>query len=123
MKIPFALAAAALALGAPASSNPATVVPTALYSFGYSPAPISLRAGVPVTLAFTNRSGVSHEFKADEFFRSAKIESGNVAGGEIDLKPGETASVTLVPAAGSYPVHCGHFFHTQMGMHTTIYVH
>jgi hypothetical protein len=31
-------------------------------------------------------------------------------------------SVTLVPARGTYPVHCSHFMHDQLGMHSVIYV-
>ena len=121
----FALAAfVSLTAAAAASPSPqaAAVVPVQLYSFGYAPNPIVLRAGVPVTLVFTNRAGIGHEFKAVEFFRSSKILSGNASEGEIDLRPGQSASVTLVPASGAYHVHCGHFFHSQLGMTSTIYV-
>jgi plastocyanin len=117
-----AVAAALAALAVPAAAQrPSTVIPIALYSFGYGPSPIQLRAGTPATLVFTNRSNIGHEFKAPEFFRAARILSGSPAG-EIDLKGGQSASVTLVPAAGTYPVHCGHFMHTQMGMRTAIVV-
>jgi uncharacterized cupredoxin-like copper-binding protein len=116
--------ASALAVSAiPAvAQRPAATMPIALYSFGYGPSPIQLRAGVPVTLVFTNRSNIGHEFKAPEFFQSARMLSGGFAGGEIDLRPGQSASVTLVPAAGTYPVHCGHFMHTQIGMRTALIV-
>ena len=121
----FALAAfVSLTAAAAASPSPqaAAVVPVQLYSFGYAPNPIVLRAGVPVTLVFTNRAGIGHEFKAVDFFRSSKIVSGNASEGEIDLRPGQSASVTLVPARGAYHVHCGHFLHSQLGMTSTIYV-
>lgn len=119
----FCLLAAALVAAAPAAGQkPTTVVPIDLHSFGYTPSPISLRAGQQVTLVFTNSSGISHEFKAKAFFDSAKVVAGSVPEGEIDLKPHESRSVTLVPAAGTYRAHCGHFLHTQMGMTTTIYV-
>jgi len=123
MKPLIAAAPLLLALALPAAAQkPTTVVPVALYSFGYGPAPIQLRAGVPVTLVFTNRSGIGHEFKAPEFFRSARVLSGQAGEGEVHLGPGQSASVTLVPAAGTYHVHCGHFMHTQLGMQTTILV-
>ena len=123
MKPLIAFAAAAVAITATAAAQtPTNVVPVALYSFGYAPNPIVLRSGQPVTLVLTNRAGIGHEFKATEFFRSARIISGNAGGGEIDLMPGQSSSVTLVPTRGTYPVHCGHFFHTQMGMRTQIVV-
>ena len=121
----FALAAfVSLTAAAAASPSPqaTAVVPVQLYSFGYAPNPVVLRAGVPVTLVFTNRAGIGHEFKAVEFFRASKIVAGSPAEGEIDLKPGQSASVTLVPVRGAYHVHCGHFFHPQLGMTSMIYV-
>jgi plastocyanin len=42
--------------------------------------------------------------------------------GEVHVMPHRSTSVTLIPARGAYPVHCSHFMHDQMGMHTTIYV-
>ena len=38
------------------------------------------------------------------------------------VMPHQSMSVTLVPARGTYEVHCGHFMHTQLGMHSVIYV-
>jgi len=115
---------AALVMAAPAAAqNPTNVVPVQLYSYGFTPAPINLQAGVPVTLVFTDVAGKGHEFKAPAFFHNSRIVSGNVeAEGAVDLKPHESMSVTLVPARGTYEVHCGHFFHDQLGMHTLIYV-
>ncbi len=114
----------ALTLTAPAAAQKATtVVPIRLYSFGFAPSPISLRAGEPVTLVFEDVAGLGHEFKAPGFFRAAKILYGNVDGeGSVELKPHQSASVTLIPARGTYSVHCGHFMHKQLGMHTTLYV-
>lgn len=94
----------------------------ALYSYGYNPDPIVLTAGKAVTLNFVNRSGGGHDFTAKKFFSSSRIISGNVGEGEVDLGPGRTASVTLVPAAGRYKVHCGHPFHSMMGMKGDIVV-
>jgi len=123
MKIALLAAAAAVTLAVPAASQRSTaVVPIVLYSYGYSPSPIVLKAGQPVTLQFTNRSGKGHTFKAQAFFASAKMQSGMVHGGEIHLKAGQSRSVTLTPARGTYSVHCSHFMHDQLGMHTTLYV-
>ena len=117
-------AAALLLLAAPAAADHSTsVVPIQLYSFGFTPNPLSLHAGVPVTLVFTNSSGSGHEFKAPAFFHSAKMVSGQVTpDGSVELKGHQSMSLTLVPARGTYPVHCGHFMHEQMGMKSTIYV-
>ena len=123
MKFALILATAALAFGSTAAATkPTTVVPVALYSYGYAPDPIVLRAGRPVTMVFTNRSDDRHEFKAKAFFRAAQIVSGSAHEGEIHLRPRQSTSITLIPARGSYRVHCSHFLHTQFGMETTLYV-
>ena len=116
--VPLMLCAAA------AASQPVTapVQSIAMYSYGYSPNPIVLTAGKAVTLNFVNRSGGGHDFTAKRFFRSARIISGNVANGEVDLSGGRSASVTLVPAKGRYKVHCGRPFHKMMGMSADIVV-
>ncbi len=124
MKLTHALGAL-LMFAAPATTaaqQPASVVPIQLYSFGYTPSPITLRAGVPVTMVFTNLSGSGHTFKAQAFFSRSQILSGMVHMGEVHLKAHQSMSVTLVPARGTYPVHCSHFFHDQLGMHTLLYV-
>lgn len=100
----------------------APVQTIALYSYGFNPSPIVLNAGKAVTLSFVNRAGKSHDFTAERFFRASRIISGRVGEGEVDLAPGQTASVTLVPAAGRYKAHCGHPFHKMLGMHTDIIV-
>jgi plastocyanin len=128
MKLPHAILAALVAAAPAAAPRAATppqatnLVPVQLYSFGYTPSPIVLRAGVPVTLVFTNVSGAGHTFKAPAFFARSRILSGMSHGGEIHLAPRRSLSVSLVPARGTYPVHCSHFFHDQLGMHTQIYV-
>jgi len=107
-----------------AASQPvaAPVQGIALYSYGYNPDPIVLTAGKAVTLNFLNRATKGHDFTAKKFFSSSRIISGDVGEGEIDLGPGRSASVTLVPTAGRYKVHCGHPFHKMMGMSGEIVV-
>jgi plastocyanin len=116
-----AVAALSLALGVPAPAQPAgqTIL---VWSYGFSPRPIYLRAGQPVTLTFVNRSGSSHDFVARTFFGNSRILSGDAREGEIDLRGGETKSVRLIPRAGNYSAHCSHFFHKQLGMSDQIIV-
>lgn len=118
------LIAPLLLFAGPASAQivAAPVQTIALYSYGFNPNPIVLNAGKAVTLSFVNRAGKSHDFTAEKFFRASKIISGKVGEGEVDLGPGQTASVTLVPAAGRYKVHCGHPFHKMLGMRADIVV-
>lgn len=119
------VAAAALALGpaaAVASQTPAAAVRIDLVSFAYRPTPIGLRAGQPVTLLLVNRGKNSHDFTAPSFFRSARIVSGSAPRGSVVLRGGQSASVTLVPRAGRYRVHCGRPFHKMLGMQTSIVV-
>jgi plastocyanin len=117
-------AAALLGLAATASAQPvaAPAYVIALYSYGYQPNPIVLRAGRPVTLTFVNRAGKGHDFTAPKFFRSSRILAGNVGSGEVGMGPGQSRSVTLIPAAGRYGVHCGHPFHKVLGMRGDIVV-
>ena len=116
-------AAFALAAAAPAAAQSPPTVTVNLASYAYSPNPIVLQGGRPVTLVFVNRSGSGHDFTARSFFARSRIVSGAVGKGEIDLRPGQSAQVTLIPVRGTYKVHCGHFFHKQLGMRGTIIVH
>lgn len=118
----FAAAAAlslAFASSAPAQPAGQTIL---VWSFGFSPHPIHLAAGRPVTLTFVNRSGSSHDFTAKTFFGTSRIIRGDAAEGEVELGPRETRSVTLIPRAGVYKAHCSHFLHKQMGMTDSIIV-
>lgn len=118
---PLRLACAATLAGAmlalPASAQPAMpTVNITLASHYYQPNPIYLAGGVPVRLIFNNRSGKTHDFKAPAFFRSARILSGRAPDGEIELQKGRGAVVVLIPARGTYKVHCSQPFHTMLGM-------
>jgi len=117
-------AAAALALiGSAGDAQTATPVQTIqLYSYGYNPDPIILTAGQRVTLKFVNRAGKGHDFTAPRFFGSSKIVAGDVGKGEVELRGGQSASITLVPTGGRYKVHCGKPFHKVMGMRGDIIV-
>ena len=119
LRLAVAAIAAAIASSTPAQPAPLVVQ---VYSYGFAPQPIHLAAGRPVTLTFVNQSGSSHDFSAHGFFQNARILSGDVSEGEVDLPPHQTRTVTLVPGAGTYHAHCSHFFHKQMGMSDLIIV-
>ena len=122
--IAFRFAAAAalpLAFAAPLAAQPATQT-VVVWSFNFSPKPLRLAAGRPVTLVFTNRSGSAHDFTAKSFFASSRIIAGGAPDGEVELKPYETKSIRLIPLAGVYGAHCSHFFHKQLGMNDQIIV-
>jgi plastocyanin len=117
--------AAAAALCAALVSPAAAQAPTQtvyVASFSYAPHPIHLAAGRPVTLNFVNRSGTGHDFTAASFFASSRILSGTAPHGEVELRGGETRSVTLIPRKGTYKAHCSHFMHKQFGMTDLIVV-
>jgi plastocyanin len=118
------LAAAAIGFAATASAQPvaAPAYTIALYSYGYQPGTIVLSAGRAVTLNFVNRAGKGHDFTAPKFFAASRILSGNAGGDEIDVGPGQSRSITLIPTAGRYAVHCGHPFHKMLGMRGDIVV-
>jgi plastocyanin len=120
MRLLFVPALAILPSAAVAAAPPVQTIE--LYSYGFKPAPITLSAGSEVTLKFVNSSTKGHDFTAPEFFAASRIVSGSVEKGEVDVRGGETKSVTLVPAAGTYKVHCGRMFHSTFGMHTTLVV-
>ena len=117
------LALLPLAVGVPAAAQAPAQFVVQVYNFGFAPHPIHLAAGKPVTLTFVNRSGSGHDFTAPGFFQHASITAGAAPGGEIELRPHETKTITLVPRAGSYQAHCSHFLHKQMGMSDLILVH
>jgi plastocyanin len=100
---------------APAAPRPAAQT-IYLASFNFSPKPIRLTAGRPVTLTFVNRSGSGHDFTAKTFFANSTITAGSAPGGEIELDPHETKRITLIPRTGTYKAHCSHFLHKQLGM-------
>ena len=118
------LAAAALACVAiPAAGKaPVASATITLTSYRYAPAPIYLAGGVPVRLILVNRAGKRHDFTAEKFFRASRILAGRVSDGEVVLEPGETKVIDLIPARGTYKVHCGMFGHKMLGMSTMIIV-
>jgi plastocyanin len=113
----------AFSLAAPAAAQHVPPeVAVRVWSFGFAPRAIHLRAGQPVTLTFINSSRIGHDFTAIEFFASSTIVAGAAPGGEIELAGHQARRITLVPRPGAYRAHCSHFLHAQMGMTDTILV-
>jgi plastocyanin len=105
----------------PAAAQPQAIT-ISVFSFGFTPKPIHLRAGQPVTLTFVNQSSHGHDFTAPEFFAASAVSAGAAPGGKIPLAGNQTKSITLTPRAGTYPAHCSHFLHSSMGMTDQIVV-
>jgi len=105
----------------PAAAQPQAIT-ISVFSFGFTPKPIHLRAGQPVTLTFVNQSSHGHDFTAPEFFAASAVSAGAAPGGKIPLAGNQTKSITLIPRAGTYPAHCSHFLHSSTGMTDQIVV-
>ena len=116
-------AAALFALATPATSAaPAATATITLTSYRFSPGPIYLAGGVPVRLILVNRAGKTHDFTAEKFFRASRILAGRVHDGEVELSGGQSMAIDLIPARGTYKVHCSEFGHKMLGMSTMIIV-
>ena len=112
-----------------AAANPswdqARPVEVDLASFAFSPSTIRLRAGEPVTLHLVNTGRGGHNFSASQFFAAANVRPetmGRLHSGTIEVGSNSSADVTLVPAAGHYPLKCTHPLHSLLGMHGEIIV-
>lgn len=118
------IAAAALLATVPVAveAAPRARATVTLTSHRFTPSPIYLAGGVPVRLVLSNRAGKTHDFTARQFFASSRLLDGRAPGGEVRLGPGQSAVIDLVPARGTYKVHCGEFGHKMLGMSTMIIV-
>lgn len=102
----------------------AETVEVRLSSFAFAPSEIRLQSGKPYVLKLFDKAG-GHDFTAPEFFAAARIapeDAAKVAKGQIELKGGESASIRLVPAAGTFDLTCTHFGHAALGMKGKIVV-
>jgi plastocyanin len=109
----------------PAQQPQPAAVDVRLSSFKFEPSTIRLHAGQPVTLRLTNGSSGGHNFSAPEFFAAATIAPGqNVAirEGTIEVPHGQTVTLQLTPARGTYRLRCTHTLHTSFGMRGEIVV-
>ena len=118
----FIAAALALAASTPATASPYPIQRVDLSNFRFMPRQVELVADRPVTLVLTNRAHGGHDFTAPEFFAASRVIAGAAPGGKIAMPGGTTRSITLVPRAGTYRLHCSHFLHSSFGMTGTIVV-
>lgn len=96
-----------------------------LASFKFVPSTIHLKAGKPYALELTNVAHIGHNFSSPAFFAAARIDPVDgrlVKEGKVELAPGKSAKVYLVPAKGAYKLDCTHFGHAALGMRGTIIV-
>jgi len=91
----------------------------------YEPDPLRLQAGRPTRLVFVNNSRTRLSLQASTFFSSARIRSGDaelVKSGGMVLEPGESRTVTLVPAEGRYRIRSRSWLRRLAGMSAEIIV-
>ena len=96
-----------------------------LSNLDIQPETIRLRAGEPVRLRFVNNSHIPHSFSAGGFFKASQYrnrDKGAIGGGSVEIGPGDTREVVLVPAKGRYSARCSNLFHRVMGMSARIIV-
>ena len=96
-----------------------------LSSFDIAPHTMQFRAGEPLRLRLVNNSTVPHSFSARGFFAAAQIrprERDVLTRGSIQVPPGATRTILLVPAAGRYSARCSSLFHRILGMTARITV-
>ena len=96
-----------------------------LSSFDIQPQTITLKAGQPLRLRLINNSSEAHSFSAKAFFAAGEVrrrERDAVSDGTVQVGPGQTREILLVPAAGRYSARCANLFHRIMGMSSKIVV-
>ncbi len=125
----FLLSLSLLPLAAPAQAAPdwrdAREFDVLLSSFDIQPQSIAFKAGEPVRLRLINNSSISHSFSAGDFFSSGEVRPRDkklVSGGKVDVGPGDTREILIVPKAGRYGARCANLFHRVMGMSARIVV-
>ena len=132
LALPLALSACAIPQTitpriAPASTDFANAqrVEVALDSFSFAPQTISLAANRPVVLVLSNVSDGRHDFAAPGFFAAARIadyDASVITDGKVEVAPGDSVELRLIPMQGGYDVECTHFGHSLRGMTGSIVV-
>jgi plastocyanin len=109
---------------APLSAQPATRV-VQMTNFKFAPSQIELTANAPVVLQLRNDAGGGHSFTAPAFFAAAHVDPASakyIQAGRVEVPAHQTVTLSLVPAAGQYPLKCSHTLHSAFGMNGTIVV-
>ncbi len=128
MRSLFFLALAA-AIASPASAAPewrqAREYEVLLSSFDIEPPAMTFAAGEPLRLRLINNSTIPHSFSAGDFFRAGEVrprERQLVSSGKVEVGPGQTREILIVPAKGRYSARCSNLVHRVMGMSARIVV-
>ncbi len=119
----------AIGVAAPAAAAPewrqAREYDVLLSNLDIQPPTMEFRAGEPLRLRLINNSPTAHSFSAAEFFRAGEVrprERRLVSGGRVDVGPGETREILIVPKAGEYSARCSNLLHRVLGMSAKIVV-
>lgn len=107
------------------SLTDAQVVEVKLSNFDFTPSAIRLDAGKAYALHIVDTASGGHDFTAPEFFAASKVSPEDVASvrdGQVELAGGQSATIHLIPSAGTYSLVCTHTGHALLGMKGTIVV-
>ncbi|MEA2642639.1 MAG: hypothetical protein QOF51_4033 [Chloroflexota bacterium] len=127
MRVPFRLGGVLLAAitltlsacsggaasGGGAAGGGAQTVSVAAAEYTFTPATATVKAGQPVTLTLRNNGTQVHDLTIDAI-GGQKVQ--------IIAQPGQPATGTFTPAAGTYQFYCSQPGHQQLGMQGTLTV-
>ncbi len=127
MMIAMAFSIAVFAFGAdPAGAadtpdwSQAASIDVVMTNYAYAPKTLTLKSGTPVRLHLVNNGSKAHNFASKDLFAAATVAAGDqakVEEGEVEVAPGQSVDVGLVPTKpGSYAFRCTHPMHSMMGM-------
>lgn len=122
------LALALIAVVSPALAAPAprpVTVAVRMQDRKFRPQIIRLKAGQPTRLLFTNRDRTEHDFYAPAFFGAARMsprDVGALSKNRLNVRSGETRSITVIPRAGHYDVKSTKALDVASGMQGQILV-
>ncbi|MCX7859002.1 MAG: cupredoxin domain-containing protein [Chloroflexus sp.] len=107
---------------------PAEVINVVMTDYEYAPKEMIIPSGKEITLNITNKGAVEHEFVIMKYGTSIGDSFGsedeeNIYW-EIEVKPGETTTVTFTAPEqiGKYQLICGILGHYNAGMEGTVQV-
>jgi uncharacterized cupredoxin-like copper-binding protein len=103
-----------------------------LADYSFTPSKLTFQHGQPYVLRMVNKSGHSHTFSSDTFFKAIAVQKLLKNGAssstadldeDIDFAPGEVVELYFVAdKPGTYDLYCGKFMHEMLGMDGQIMV-
>ena len=93
-----------------------------LDEFHFAPDSLTFEAGSPYRVMFRNTGTGAHNFTSSDFFSAVLLRpdtpgTSAALSGQIELAPGASSAVELVPVApGLYSFRCTHGMHELFGM-------